>query len=508
MTVLRLILGDQLNAAHPWYRHCDDQVVYLMMEVRSETDYVRHHAQKVLALFAAMRGFAAALQQAGHRVHYLPISAVENRHSFAANLAWLAVHYGASRWERQEADEWRVEVDLQQVTGALGLPCEVVDSAHFLASRSQLAADFAERVPRMEHFYREMRRREGILLGVDGKPHGGRWNFDSENRARWPGTPPAPTWPWPAHDLSVLWAEIQAAGVQTLGEPSAGALRWPLSRREARDGLAHFISHALPYFGRYQDAMSQASGTLFHSGLSFALNAKMLHPREVIQAAIAAYEAGNAPLESVEGFVRQILGWREYVRGVYWARMPGYAQLNILEAARPLPAWYWSGDTRMACLRAAVTQSLQTAYAHHIQRLMITGNFALLAGCDPDEVDAWYLGIYIDAFEWVEMPNTRGMSQYADGGIVGSKPYAAGANYIRKQSDYCQGCNYNPTQRVGPDACPFNALYWHFLDRHAERLQHNPRMALPLKHWQHTDPGTQHAVREQAEAYLARLDTL
>ncbi|GAB3245275.1 cryptochrome/photolyase family protein [Chitinimonas naiadis] len=508
MTILRLILGDQLNASHPWFRELRDDVVYVMMEVRSETDYVRHHAQKVLALFAAMRRFAEALGKAGHRVHYIRISDPENRQDFSANMAGLISQFGVSTWARQQADEWRVEANLNATQATLGLPCEVVDSAHFLADRATLAESFSPTVPRMEYFYREMRKRHGILVDERRQPLGGRWNFDSENRARWTGDPPAAEWPWVAHDLRELWAELQAAGVATLGHPNAAALTWPLTRREARAGLAHFIAWGLPHFGRYQDAMSSASGTLFHSGLSFALNTKMLHPREVIDAAVAAYHASTAPLASVEGFVRQILGWREYVRGVYWAKMPGYAGLNALAAERPLPEWFWTGNTNMACLRATIGQSLQTAYAHHIQRLMITGNFALLAGCSPDEVDAWYLGIYIDAFEWVEMPNTRGMSQYADGGIVGSKPYAAGANYIQRQSDYCAGCQYQPKQRVGTNACPFNALYWDFLARHQERFQHNPRMGIPLSGWNRLAKDDQATVREQAAYYLARIDQL
>ncbi|WP_374349524.1 cryptochrome/photolyase family protein, partial [Chitinimonas sp.] len=390
----------------------------------------------------------------------------------------------------------------------LGLPCTVVDSVHFLADRQTLAAAFASRVPRMEQFYRRMRQQYGVLLEADGKPCGGRWNFDSDNRARWPGHPAVPPWPWAAHDVSALWQEIRSAGIATIGAPCASALAWPLTRKEARAGLAHFIAHALPDFGRFQDAMSSAAPTLFHSGLSFALNTKMLHPREVIAAALDAYQAGRAPLASVEGFVRQILGWREYVRGVYWAHMPAYAQRNALGAHRPLPAWYWTGATRMACLRSAITQSLQTAYAHHIQRLMLTGNFALLAGCDPSEVDAWYLGIYIDAFEWVEMPNTRGMSQYADGGMVGSKPYAAGANYIQRQSDYCSGCAYQPKQRTGPAACPFNALYWDFLPRNEARLAGNPRLHIPLAAWHRIDPAEQAAIRAQAATTLANIDQL
>lgn len=512
MTTLRLVLGDQLNAAHSWFRAPRADVLHVMMEVRSETDYVRHHAQKVLAIFAAMRAFAAALQAAGHRVRYLKIGDADNRQSFAANLAQVAAECGATRFERMEADEWRVERLLDEAAHALALPHAVVGSEHFLAERAELAQRFAAKVPRMEFFYRDMRRRHRILVDAEDGPVGGVWNFDAQNREKWPDDPPAPAWPWSGHDLRALWDEIVAAGVQTIGAPHAENLRWPITRREARAGLAHFIAHALPHFGQYQDAMSTRSTTLFHSGLSFALNIKLLHPREVIDAAVAAWQAGKVELASCEGFVRQILGWREFVRGVYWARMPGYAQGNALDARRPLPGWYWTGDTKMACLRHAVGQSLDTAYAHHIQRLMITGNFALLAGCDPDAVDAWYLGIYADAFEWVEMPNTRGMSQFADGGVIASKPYAGAASYIGKQSDYCKACAYEPRRRHGASgtkpACPFNSLYWDFLLRHEARFARNPRMSMPYKAWAKMDEAERAATLAQAAHYLGRLDTL
>ncbi|MBK1692290.1 cryptochrome/photolyase family protein [Ectothiorhodospira mobilis] len=508
MTALRLVLGDQLNASHPWFRQPDPGCVVVMMEIRSETDYVVHHAQKVLALFAAMRRFAKALRAAGHRVHYLTIGDPDNRQDFAANLQWLAAHYGATRFERMEADEWRVERRLDEAAARLHLPATVVDSAHFLAGREDLARAFSERVPRLEYFYRDMRRRHGLLLDEHSRPVGGRWNFDADNRARWPGEPPAPDWPWVPTDVSALWEEIVAAGVRTLGDPGAGALAWPLTRAQARAGLEAFVTRALPHFGRFQDAMSHREPLLFHSALSFALNTKMLHPREVMDAALGAFAAGAVDIAACEGFVRQILGWREYVRGVYWGRMPGYAETNALRARRPLPRWYWTGETHMACLRHAIGQSLGMAYAHHIQRLMVIGNFALLAGCDPDAVDAWYLGIYIDAFEWVEMPNTRGMSQYADGGVVASKPYAASAGYIKRQSDYCKGCRYDPGRRHGGDACPFNALYWDFMLRHEAEFAAHPRMAMPYRAWRRMDEGERTATLAHAHRLLEQLDRL
>lgn len=507
---LRLILGDQLNARHSWYRAPATQgdTLYVLMEVRSETDYVWHHAQKVLGIFSAMRRFARALTQSGLAVHYILLGEADNQHRFAANLATLIDRHQISELQWQQPDEWRVAEHLRQFAADCGVAHQVVDSEHFLADQAQISQQFAQKIPRMEFFYRAMRRQYQILLDADGEPLGEQWNFDADNRQRWPGNPPAPAWPQPRHDLRALWAEIVATGVHTIGEPQADTFNWPLSRREAQGWLQHFITHALPHFGAYQDAMSCASPTLFHAGLSFALNIKLLHPMEVIQAALAAFEAGAVKLATVEGFVRQILGWREFVRGVYWARMPGYRTLNALGHQRALPRWYWDGQTKMACLQHAIGQSLSMAYAHHIQRLMVTGNFALLAGIDPDQVDAWYLGIYIDAFEWVELPNTRGMSQYADGGLLGSKPYAGSASYIGKMSDYCKGCAYQPKLRHGTMACPFNSLYWHFHHRHAERLARNPRLAMSYRSWAKLAPAEQEATLAQAELYLAQLDDL
>ncbi|WP_373975933.1 cryptochrome/photolyase family protein [Chitinibacter sp. SCUT-21] len=507
---LRLILGDQLNARHSWLRDASEQAdtLYVLMEIRSETDYVWHHAQKVLGIFAAMRGFACALAQAGFVVHYISLGAAENRQSFAANLSALMQRHQITELAWQQPDEWRVAQHLREFAATCGVQHQIVDSEHFLADQAQISTQFAQKIPRMEFFYRAMRRQYQILLDAAGQPLGGQWNFDADNRQRWPGNPPAPSWPQPQHDLRALWDEIVAAGVTTLGEPQAAAFNWPLSRREAQAWLQHFIVHALPHFGAYQDAMSRASPTLFHAGLSFALNLKLLHPMEVIQAALAAYQQGAVSLATVEGFVRQILGWREFVRGVYWARMPEYRQLNVLSHQRDLPAWYWTGQTNMACLQHAISQSLSLSYAHHIQRLMVTGNFALLAGIDPDQVDAWYLGIYIDAFEWVELPNTRGMSQYADGGLLGSKPYAGSASYISKMSDYCKGCAYQPKLRHGEMACPLNSLYWHFHHRHADRLARNPRLAMTYRSWGKLSTAEQAATLAQAEIYLAKLDAL
>lgn len=506
---LRLLLGDQLNPQHSWFQQVDAQVVYVLMEVRQETDYVRHHAQKILAIFAAMRDLARKLREAGHRVRYVALDDASNRQSILDNLSALAAHYGAQSVKWQQPDEWRLDAQLQAWASTSGLHCSVVDSEHFLTARDDLATQMhGRRQWLMEHFYRPMRRRYRLLLDPDGQPAGGQWNFDHDNRKPWPGTPPEPADWRPTHDHRTLWDMLQRCGVQSVGEPQADAVRWPLNRAEALECLQAFITHALPHFGAYEDAMASQAPRLFHSLLSFALNVKMLHPLEVLQRAEAAYHAGHAPLAAVEGFVRQILGWREYARGIYWAHMPGYEQHNALGHRLPLPHWFWSGDTHMRCLQLSIRQSLQTAHAHHIQRLMVIGNFALLAGLDPAELHRWYLGIYIDAFEWVELPNTLGMSQRADGGLIATKPYVSSAAYLQRMGDYCQGCAYNPKLKTGPRACPFNALYWDFFARHAETLGSNHRLALVYRQWQKMPPEQQTALQAHAQQVRQQLGTL
>ena len=506
---LRLILGDQLDPNHAWYREPRPDVVYLLLELRQETDYVVHHAQKVIAIFAAMRDFARQLKAAGHRVRHVAIDHPSNRQSLNANLDALIAHYRASAFEWQEPDEWRLDAQLSDWAARQTIPCRVVDSGHFYTARGEAAELFAGRKQwLLEHFYRRQRRRHGVLLDADGQPEGGQWNFDADNRQPWPGTPPEPADCRPSHDHSALWRQIQSAGVITMGEPQAAEFRWPLNRAEALSQLDDFIEQGLPHFGAYQDALSSQGWRLFHSLLSFALNVKMLNPREVVQRAEQAWRAGRAPLAAAEGFIRQILGWREHVRGVYWARMPGYTEANALGHDRPLPHWFWSARTHMVCVAAAIGSSLTQAYAHHIQRLMVIGNFALLAGLDPQALHRWYLGIYIDAFEWVEAPNTLGMSQWADGGLLATKPYVSSAAYLDRMGDHCRGCRYDKKAKTGETACPFNALYWDFFERQAERLRGNPRLALVYKNLDQMRPEARAALREQAAVTLGRIETL
>lgn len=508
-TTIRLVLGDQLSAGHSWFRETSPDVVYVMMEIRQETDYVLHHAQKILAIFAAMRRFAEQLREGGHRVHYLAIDAPANQQSLCGNLDAVIAHYGASRLEYQAPDEWRLDEQLRAYAQTLPVASLMVDSEHFYTTRHEAQQHFGKRRHwLMESFYRSMRRKHHVLMEADGKPAGDRWNYDHENRQAWRGEPREPEDPRPCHDHSELWRTIEQCGVRSFGAPQASACRWPLDRGDALLQLDFFMERVLPYFGDYQDAMSTQATRLFHSLLSFALNTKMLSPREVVERAEQCWRDGAAPLAAVEGFIRQIVGWREYVRGVYWARMPGYDRSNVFGHRADLPGWFWTGRTRMACMAHAIGQSLQEAHAHHIQRLMVIGNFALLAGLDPWQVHQWYLGVYIDAFEWVELPNTVGMSQFADGGLLATKPYVSGGAYIQRMSDYCTRCPYSPKQRTGPRACPYSVLYWDFLDRQRHLLGNNPRLALAYRQWDRMDAEAQRALSSTALAIRSNLERL
>ncbi len=508
-TTLRLILGDQLNLEHRWFTEIDNATVYVLMEVRQETDYVLHHAQKILAIFAAMRDLARQLRERGHRVHYLAIDDAANLQSMPANIEALISQYQASAFEYQAPDEWRLDEQLYQSGRQSQIPWLMVDSDHFYTTRNQAADIFAGRKQwLMEFFYRQMRVEHHVLMETPKKPVGDQWNYDHDNRKPWRGTPSEPHDARTLHDHSALWKTIVDAGVKSFGNPKADQLAWALNRDEALAQLDAFIKHALPQFGDFQDAMSSKAWRLFHSLLSFSLNVKMLNPREVVVQAEAAYHAGHAPLAAVEGFIRQILGWREYVRGVYWANMPGYAEKNFFGHTRALPRWFWDGKTKMNCVAHAITQSIEQAHAHHIQRLMVIGNFALLAGLNPAEVHGWYLGIYIDAFEWVELPNTVGMSQFADGGLLATKPYVSSAAYIDRMSDYCKGCHYNKKERIGERACPFNALYWDFFQRNAASLSRNPRIGMAYRQLEKMDQETIAEFQGQAQRMLADLDGL
>ena len=484
----RLLLGDQLNEQHSWFQQTDDTVLYLMFETWSETTYCEHHIQKIAGFFLAMRAFAQRLRDGGHKVVYRTLDETRELklESITDNVADVMRKEGIEAFGYQLPDEWRLDEELRLFADSLPGPVEVVDTEHFMSGRNDVKDLFkGKKTYLMETFYRDMRRRHNVLIDPNGEPTTGTWNYDQENRGSLPNDisfPQASTFPKDATPIVEL---IERHGIKTMGRMKDNQFTYPTTRKQCLEALEDFCQNRLQFFGTYQDAMTVAHPLLYHANLSFAMNTKMLSPREVIDAATEAWRANQKSISfnQLEGFVRQIIGWREYMRGVYWAQMPGYDQKNDLEHDLTLPKWYWTGNTKMNCLAHAVNQSLDLAYAHHIQRLMITGNFALILGAHPDHVDAWYLGVYIDAIEWVEITNTRGMSQRADGGLVATKPYCSSANYINKMSDYCKSCHYNYKKRTGEKACPFNSLYWDFLDRHRERFSNNFRMAMMYRTW-------------------------
>lgn len=507
---LRLILGDQLNSKHSWFKRVDDSILYVMMEVRTETDYVQHHIQKVIAFFAAMRAFSAHLKEKGHQVIYLKINDINNFQSFEKNINQLLKHHSISQFHYQLPDEFRMDKMLSEIAKNINIPTTTFDTEHFFTERYELKQHVdGKKQLVMEHFYRAMRKKHSILMQGD-KPLFDQWNFDQDNRKKLPKhhKPVAPL--IFTNNVSTLYEEIQTAGIKTIGSVNTSAFIWPINREQSIELLHFFVENCLPLFGSYQDAMMANEWSLYHSRLSFSLNTKLISPKEVMDAAIAAYQRNTITIayNQLEGFVRQIIGWREYMRGIYWMYMPGYNQLNFFNHKNDLPKWYWDGNTKMNCLRHAIKQSLHFAYAHHIQRLMITGNFALLAGTEPAQVDEWYLGIYIDALDWVEITNTRGMSQFADGGIVGTKPYVSASSYIHKMSNYCEGCFYDKTQKTGNRACPFNSLYWDFYNRHSDKLSDNPRISMMYKVWERMNPDEKNGILQQARHYLKNINTL
>ncbi len=509
MKILRLLLGDQLNPNHTWFVEKNMNITYVMMEIRPETDYVKHHLQKLLGVLGAMREFSKHLKSEGHTILYMRLNDPENEHDFAKNLKKIIEQKNIEKFEYQEPDEYRVDEILKKACGEMPVPAEMVPSEHFLTGRDFIGNFFGKKNYLMESFYREMRKKHNILM-ESGKPVGGKWNYDFKNRKKYDGKVPLPQPIKMKNDLSEVFEDLKQSVVEWFGEASPKSFAYPVSKSQALKYLDYFVKNLLPHFGTYQDSLTGKSETLFHSRLSFALNTKMISPLEVVNQAVKAWynRKDDISLEQIEGFVRQIIGWREYVRGIYWAKMPEYENMNYFDHQRKLPSFYWTGDTKMNCMKQAIGQSLNTAYAHHIQRLMITGNFALLAQVHPDEVDNWYLGIYIDAFQWVEITNTRGMSQFADGGIMATKPYVSSANYINKMSDHCAGCFYNPKKRIGEKACPFNSLYWNFHIQHEDKLRKNPRIGMVYRNLDKMDNIEKVRIISQAESYLEQVDEL
>lgn len=502
MSRLILVLGDQLSPEVAALKAADKgRDVVVMAEVADETTYVPHHPKKIALVLAAMRKFAASLRADGWDVRYSQLDDTKNAGSIVGELLRRAEETGARDVLATEPGEWRLIEALQEVP----LPVTLLPDDRFLASH-EMFESWAEgrKSLRMEYFYREMRRRTGYLMEGD-KPAGGQWNYDKENRKPPPGEvdfggPMAFT---PDETVEEVLDLVEARFGENFG--SLRPFTLATDRGQARRALAHFITRALPRFGDFQDAMMAENRFLYHAVLSPYINTGLLDVREVCDAAAAAYEAGAAPLNAVEGFIRQIIGWREFMRGVYFLEGPEYTRRNKLNHRRDLPWLYWGGETRMRCLSKTVEQTREAAYAHHIQRLMVTGNFALLAGIDPAQVHEWYLAVYFDAYEWVEVPNTIGMSQFADGGVFASKPYVSSGAYIDRMSDYCSGCAYDVKVKVGAGACPFNLLYWHFLDRHRERLEGNGRMGNIYRTWDRMDEDKRARVLEEAKAFLTRM---
>ena len=502
------ILGDQLTPDIAALRVADkDDSIVLMMEVADETVYVKHHKAKIAFILSAMRHHAERLRALGWTVDYVTLDAPDNSGSFTGEVARAIERHAPRAIHVTEAGEWRVRSMLESWETRFAIPVTIHEDDRFLCSHAEFDSWAAARKQmRMEFFYRDMRRKTGLLLTEAGEPEGGQWNYDADNRKPAPDRDLLMPHPIRFRPDGVTQAVLEMVADRFADHiGSLDHFHFAVTHEEALRQRKRFLDEALPRFGDYQDAMLTDEPFLWHSILSPYINAGLLDPRELCQEVEARYRAGKVPLNCAEGFIRQIIGWREYVRGVYWHEGPDYGKRNALKAQRDLPDFYWTGETDMHCLAQAIGQTIDHGYAHHIQRLMITGNFALIAGIDPHQVHVWYLEVYADAYEWVEMPNTIGMALSADGGLLGSKPYAAGGAYINRMSNYCGSCRYDVKKRVGDDACPFNALYWDFIARNERTLSRNPRMAMPYRNWQRMKPEDREATRAQAAKFLDHL---
>lgn len=506
--ILVPILGDQLTRDLASLRgRSKDDTVILMMEVWDEATYVKHHKQKIALIFSAMRHFAAELEDARWQVDYVKLTDEDNVGSFTGEVARAVERHSPRAVHVVEAGEWRVQQAIEEWPDKFDCEVAILPDDRFLCSLEQFNAWAEDRKTlRMEHFYREMRRKTGILMTDDGQPEGGEWNYDSENRKPPKEGLEAPQRPLfepddTTREVLDLVAEQFSDHFGDL-EP----FQWPVTRDQAEQAADAFFAERLPGFGDYQDAMVHGQDDLFHSMLSTSINLGLLDPLELCRRAEQEYREGSAPLNAVEGFIRQLIGWREYVRGFYWRFMPGLESDNALNAQRKLPEFYWTGETDMRCLADAIRSTRENAHAHHIQRLMVLGNFALIAGIRPRDVQDWFLVVYADAYEWVELPNVAAMVLYADGGKLASKPYAASGNYINKMSNYCGECAYSVSKKTGEGACPFNALYWRFMDRHRERLEANPRIGRIYANWDRMGEERQAEYLDSAEAFLDTLE--
>lgn len=510
MSELRLVLGDQLNLKHHWFDAVDDSVTYLLVESVNELSYVPHHWQKAVAFLAAMRAFAAELSSRGHRVVYRRLDDADTQESLVATVQSLLETRDFDAFSYQRPDEYRLSHEFETFEFSVSAQC--IDSEHFILPFEEISSRFkAGTAHRMEAFYRFMRKRTGYLMEAD-EPEGGRWNYDAENRKPIGANDDRPKLLLFSNDVEDIVQLLTAKGLKFFGQKTTQLL-WPIDRRQSLALLRAFCIDLLPRFGDYQDAMSdqnEVDWSLYHSRLSFSLNSKMISPREVIEAAIRTRDE-NPELISIsqlEGFVRQILGWREFVRGMYWANMPDYPKKNELQHEAKLPEFFWSGNTHMRCVNKSVEQTIEYGYAHHIQRLMVLGNIANLLGVNPYLVHEWFLSVYVDAIEWVEAPNVIGMALSADGGLIASKPYVSSGNYINKMSNYCKGCRYKPTIKTGEGACPFNSLYWDFLDRHRDRYGRNNRLAFAYKNLDRKPPSEMEAIRSYADTLKRNANEL
>ncbi len=506
MGVLRLVLGDQLSPDLASLRDAEAGDVILMAEVAEEATYVRHHKKKIAFLFAAMRHFAEELRAAGLKVRYVSLDDTDNQGSLRGEVARALEEDPSLRAVVvTKPGEWRLLQDMETWRDLLPVPVDLREDTRFIVPLTEFYAWAKGRKQlRMEFFYRDVRRKTGLLM--DGEePAGGQWNFDHDNRKRLPKSLVPPTRFLPPADA--VTQDVINLVAERFPDHFGELEPWVFAptRAGAEAARDHFIGEILPGFGDWQDAMAKGEPWMWHSLLSVYINCGLLDPLDVCRRAETEWRKGKSPLNAVEGFIRQIIGWREYVRGIYWLKMPGYAQTNTLNAHRPLPDFYWTGETDMRCMAEAIGQTKRHAYAHHIQRLMVTGNFALIAGLSPSEVNDWYLLVYADAYEWVELPNTHGMALHADGGLMASKPYAASGNYINKMSDYCSGCAYDVAAKSGVKACPFNYLYWDFIARNRESLAGNPRMALIYKALERLEPSALSAMRADADAFLDKV---
>lgn len=508
MKTLRLILGDQLNIKHSWFKETNQNVLYCMFEMRQETDYVKHHIQKVIGFFAAMRQFNTTLLEHGHNTVYFKINDTQNSQVLDKNISKIIERENIEHLEYMQPDEHRLDIMLKSYCNSISLTSKAYSTEHFYTRRDDLQNFFKDKKQFiMESFYRDMRKTHDILV-VENQPEGGKWNFDKSNRNKWKGDSEIPTFKAFKNNVETVIKDIEVAGVTTIGKFSAKTFFYPISRPQALQQLKYFCEHLLVHFGDYQDAMHTGEDYLFHSRLSFALNLKLVSPKNIVDTVINYYRKHEEQIKisQVEGFIRQIIGWREYMRGMYWAFMPNYKTLNELNNTNSLPDFFWTGNTKMNCLKYAITNSLDNGYAHHIQRLMITGNYALLTQINPDEVDAWYLGIYVDAIEWVQLTNTRGMSQFADGGKIATKPYVSSASYINKMSNYCSTCHYHQGKKTEDNACPFNSLYWNFLDEKRSYLGNNFRMKMMYSLLDKMDNNLLKNIKERAQHIIAHQD--